>query len=65
MHDVNLAAEFANQVMVMKAGRVVAAGEPPEVLTEDLLRTVFGLQVIVDAHPVSGAPRITPIHTQG
>jgi iron complex transport system ATP-binding protein len=62
-HDVNLAAEFSNQVILMKAGGVVAAGAPQEVLTEALLRDVFGLQVLVDAHPISGAPRITPVHT--
>ena len=61
-HDVNLAAEFADDVMLMKDGRAIAAGKPREVLTPDLLRTVFDLQVIVDAHPMSGAPRITPVH---
>jgi iron complex transport system ATP-binding protein len=63
-HDVNLAAEYSNQVMLMKAGTVVAAGPPHEVLTEVLLQRVFGLRVLVDAHPISGAPRITPVHTQ-
>lgn len=62
-HDVNLAAEFSNQVILMKSGSVVAAGGPQEVLTEALLRDVFGLQVLVDAHPISGAPRITPVHS--
>lgn len=63
-HDVNLAAEFSDQVMLMKAGSVVEAGVPQEVLTEALLGEVFGLRVLVDAHPISGAPRITPVHTQ-
>lgn len=63
-HDVNLAAEFSKQVMLMKAGRVVAVGAPAEVLTEALLRDVFDLQVLVDVHPISGAPRITPVHRQ-
>jgi len=61
-HDVNLAAEFADRVMLMKNGRLIAAGSPVEVLTPELLRTVFDLQVLVDAHPISGAPRITPVH---
>jgi ABC-type cobalamin/Fe3+-siderophores transport system ATPase subunit len=64
-HDVNLAAEFSDEVMVMKAGSVVAAGEPREVLTESLIQDVFGLRALVDAHPVSGAPRITPVYRQG
>jgi iron complex transport system ATP-binding protein len=64
-HDVNLAAEFSDQVMVIKAGSVVAAGEPREVLTESLIRDVFGLPALVDAHPISGAPRVTPVYRQG
>jgi iron complex transport system ATP-binding protein len=64
-HDVNLTAEFADRVMLLKAGRAVAVGQPREVLTPDLLRTVFELQVLVDAHPISGAPRITPVHPPG
>jgi len=63
-HDVNLAAEFATRVMLLKDGRTIAAGSPDEVLTAELLKQVFDLQVLVDAHPVSGAPRITPVHMQ-
>jgi iron complex transport system ATP-binding protein len=63
-HDVNLAAEFSNEVMLLKEGQSIALGAPREILTEQLLKQVFDLQVLVDAHPVSGAPRVTPIHTQ-
>src|ERR1043166_3534456 len=63
-HDVNLAAEFSDQVMLMKDGRTVAFGASREVPTEKLLKQVFGLRVLVDAHPVSGAPRVTPVHMQ-
>jgi iron complex transport system ATP-binding protein len=61
-HDINLAAEFADQVMLMKSGREVASGPPQTVFTPELLKEVFGLQVLVDAHPITGAPRITPVH---
>jgi iron complex transport system ATP-binding protein len=61
-HDINLAAEFADQILLMKSGRTVAAGPPREVLMPELLRKVFGIEVLVDAHPLSGAPRITPVH---
>jgi iron complex transport system ATP-binding protein len=61
-HDVNLAAEFATRVMLLKDGRTIAVGSPDEVLTAELLRRVFDLRVLVDAHPISGAPRITPVH---
>ncbi|HSS21126.1 MAG TPA: ABC transporter ATP-binding protein [Pyrinomonadaceae bacterium] len=61
-HDVNLAAEFADHVLLMKNGATVAFGGPHEVLTPELLKEVFAVSVLVDAHPISGVPRVTPIH---
>ena len=61
-HDVNLAAEFADEVMLLENGRTIQVGPPREVLTPELLGRVFDLRVLVDAHPISGAPRITPVH---
>ena len=61
-HDLNLAAEFADQAVLVKDGREIAAGPPRAVFTPELLRSVFDLEVLVDANPVTGAPRITPVH---
>ncbi|HYW71732.1 MAG TPA: ABC transporter ATP-binding protein, partial [Pyrinomonadaceae bacterium] len=61
-HDINLAAEFADRILLLKDGRAITTGSPAEVLTSEWLWQVFDLRVLVDAHPVSGAPRITPIH---
>ena len=61
-HDLNLAAEFADHVLLLKGGRVLASGAPREVFTTDYLRKVFDLEVLVDGHPLTGAPRITPVH---
>ncbi len=61
-HDINLAAHFADQVLLMKQGKTLALGKPKEVLTPNLLREVFQVEVLVDAHPVTGVPRITPVH---
>lgn len=61
-HDINLAAEFSDRVLLIKDGRVVATGSPLEVLTPELLRKVFEIEVLVDAHPLSGVPRITAVH---
>ncbi len=61
-HDINLAAEFADRVVLLKNGHIIANGPPQEVLTEELLNNVLGIKVLVDAHPLSGAPRITPAH---
>ena len=61
-HDVNLAAEFADQLLLLKDGRAVATGPPADVLNPQRLQEIFDLRVLVDAHPLSGAPRITPVH---
>lgn len=61
-HDLNLAAEFADRVLLLKEGRALATGGPREVLTPPTLRELFEIEVLVDAHPVTGAPRITPVH---
>jgi iron complex transport system ATP-binding protein len=46
----------------MKQGRTVNTGRPQEVLTPEILRDVFEIRILVDAHPVTGGPRITPVH---
>jgi len=61
-HDLNLAAEFGDFVMLMKDGKLIKYGRPAEVLTPGLLHDVFAVNVLVDAHPVSGVPRVTPVH---
>lgn len=60
-HDLNLASQFADRILLMRDGKVVRLGTPEEVLTPQLLNEVFEVEVLVDAHPISGAPRVTPI----
>ncbi|WP_344604479.1 ABC transporter ATP-binding protein [Sporichthya brevicatena] len=61
LHDLNLAARYSDHLIAMKAGRIVAAGPPREVLTEQLLAEVFGLEARVIPDPVSGSPLVVPI----
>lgn len=61
-HDLNLAAQFSDHILLMKHGEVIEAGPPRTVLTPELLREVFDVTVLVDAHPVTNAPRVTPVH---
>jgi iron complex transport system ATP-binding protein len=59
LHDLNLAAAFCDRLYVIDHGRILASGTPSEVLTVELLRDVFGVETLIDAHPLSGYPRIT------
>jgi iron complex transport system ATP-binding protein len=61
LHDLNLAARYADHLVAMAAGRVLAAGEPQQVLTAGLVREVFGLESSVVPDPVSGRPMVLPI----
>jgi iron complex transport system ATP-binding protein len=58
-HELNLAAEFATAVLLLRAGEMMAVGQPADVLTEQRLRNVFSTDLIVDVNPHSDAPRIT------
>ncbi|GAA0376395.1 ABC transporter ATP-binding protein [Microbispora corallina] len=61
LHDLNLAARYAHRLVAMRDGRVVAAGPPEDVLTEDRVREVFGLEAKVIADPVAGTPLVVPV----
>lgn len=58
LHDLNLAAQYADRVILMQRGRIVAAGTPAEVLTAQRIGAVFDHEVRVLAHPDSGVPLI-------
>ncbi|MCX2687449.1 ABC transporter ATP-binding protein [Pseudomonas sp. DCB_AW] len=58
-HDLNLAAAFCDRLYVIDGGRIVACGTPQQVLTPALLLQVFGVEALVDPHPLHPYPRIT------
>lgn len=60
VHDVGLAAAYADRVTILARGRVVGDGTPHEVLTPDLLSSVYEYPIEVLPHPGGGAPIILP-----
>lgn len=58
LHDLTLAARFADQVIVLDRGRVAASGRPRDVLTPELIRAVYGVRADIVPHPVDGSPLI-------
>jgi ABC-type cobalamin/Fe3+-siderophores transport system ATPase subunit len=60
LHDLNVAASYADRVMLLKDGACVAYGSPAEVLTAVNLSAVYETEVYVERHPVSGALMIWP-----
>lgn len=61
VHDLTLAAMFADGIALMSLGRIVAAGAPAEVLDAGRIERVYGVPVRVFAHPDSGAPIVVPM----
>jgi ABC-type cobalamin/Fe3+-siderophores transport system ATPase subunit len=61
LHDINMACEYAHRLFALRAGTLIAQGEPREVLKADLIRDVFGIDSHILEHPTSGAPMCVPI----
>ncbi len=61
IHDLNLAARYSDELIAVTDGGIYAQGRPADVLTVDTVRAVFGIESVVIADPVSGAPAVMPI----
>ena len=61
VHDLNLAAQFCDRMVVLDRGRIAAVGTPAEVLTAATLLAVYGTEVVVEHHPATGRPHIVPL----
>lgn len=60
MHDLNLAARFADRIVVLSRGHRVANGPPAEVLSEQMLRSVWGVAAELKRDPRTGTPFLIP-----
>ena len=57
-HDMNIASEFCDRLILLKEGRIYKMGTPDEVITKEHIEKVYGCEVWVDQNPFSGMPRI-------
>lgn len=60
MHDLNLAAFYADRLALLSEGVLVAIGRPNEVLTPSVLSKVYGVPIVVMQHPLWGTPLVMP-----
>ncbi|MBU0699170.1 MAG: ABC transporter ATP-binding protein [Proteobacteria bacterium] len=60
-HDVNLAAMYADSLLLLHKGRIVSRGNPDQVLTFETLEEVYGCTLLVDESPLGKFPRVTPV----
>lgn len=61
LHDLDQACRYADHLVVMREGRVLATGAPEQVMTAGLVAEAFGLEALVQRHPVTGTPMVVPI----
>lgn len=60
LHDLNLAVTFADHLIVLHGGRVAAEGRPQDIVTADLIKTVFGLDLEIGHHADDARPYVLP-----
>ncbi|MFC9034079.1 ABC transporter ATP-binding protein [Streptomyces arboris] len=68
LHDLNLACRYADHMIAMKDGRILAEGRPVDIVTEELVGEVFGMRCSVIEDPASATPMVVPLgrhHVKG
>ncbi|MGZ3537759.1 MAG: ABC transporter ATP-binding protein [Thermodesulfobacteriota bacterium] len=58
-HDINIASEFCDRLILLQRGRIYQMGTPEQVITKENIETVYGCEVWIDRNPISGMPRIS------
>ena len=61
LHDLNQACRYADHLVAIKAGQIFASGKPQEVITEEIVQTVFNLKCRIYPDPIAGTPMCIPI----
>ena len=59
IHDLNIAAQYCDRIYLMQDGQLLAQGSPQDVLTAENISSVYGVQALVDTHPITGKPRVS------
>lgn len=65
LHDLSLAFRFADHVIAMKDGRIVAEGPPSRIATPEIMREVYGIESVVITDPATGGPLVVPLEPDG
>lgn len=64
LHDLNLAAQYSDYIILMKEGRVIACDEPEVVLTKENIEGLYNIEFCIIKNPVNNRPYIIPVANQ-
>lgn len=64
MHDLNLAAQYSNYLILLKDGKLIALGKPEEVITKENLEKVYNMEICIIKNPVTQKPHVIPVSDQ-
>lgn len=65
LHDLSMAARYADRIVALRAGRIIADGTPADIITPPMLRDVFDIEATVIVDPNTGRPHVLPIRRTG
>jgi iron complex transport system ATP-binding protein len=60
LHDLGMACRYADKIIFMKEGKIVAAGSPEEIVTADLVQKVYQVNARIISDPLTGKPLVVP-----
>lgn len=63
-HDLNLAGEYCDRLILLKEGKIYKIGNPKEVITEEDIKEVYDTEVLISKNPLTGAPHVTLVGKQ-
>jgi iron complex transport system ATP-binding protein len=63
LHDLNLAAQYCDRLILLRSGRLLAEGRADEVLVEPTIRATFGMDALITRHPTLPCPMVVPLAT--
>ena len=64
LHDLNLAAQYSDEIILLSEGEIVTIGNPQEVLTKEVIKEVYNIKVDMVVNPSTGRPYIIPVFNE-
>ena len=61
MHDINLAARFSNKILLINDGSIVKLGNPKEVITKEVLKQIYHMDIFIKEEELTNSPYIIPL----